>query len=271
MQEAMAKGDKDLAQDYLLKRGVPAYDALQTALAQLTKLNAAGAAAANDLGDQIYANSRWFVIGMTVVAVLLGAVLAFDLTRRITRPLVDSVKLAEAVAAGDLTRSLRVVGRHEVAQLQGAMLRMVERLKSVVTEVRDGVNSVSTASAQIATGNHDLSARTEQTASNLEETASSMEELTGAVSQSADTARQANQLASSAADAAARGGKVVGGVVLRMQQISDSSRKISDIIGVIDGIAFQTNILALNAAVEATRAGEQGRGFAVVASEVRSL
>ena len=271
MQDAMARGDKDLASEQLLKRGVPSYDALLASLNQLTKMNADGAEAANDLGDRIYASSRWMVIGMTVVAVLLGAGLAFVITRLITHPLADAVRLAEAVAQGDLTRSLRVVGQDELAQLQGALLRMVERLKSVVTQVRNGVDSVSSASSQIATGNHDLSARTEQTAANLEETASSMEELTGTVGQSADTARQANQLASSAAEAAARGGAVVGGVVQRMQEISDSSRKIADIIGVIDGIAFQTNILALNAAVEAARAGEQGRGFAVVASEVRSL
>jgi len=134
-----------------------------------------------------------------------------------------------------------------------------------------GVDSVTTASAEIATGNHDLSARTEQTASSLQQTASSMEELTATVSQSADTARQANQLATSAAEAATRGGTVVAQVVTNMEAITQSSRRISDIIGVIDGIAFQTNILALNAAVEAARAGEQGRGFAVVASEVRSL
>ena len=271
LQNALEKGDPDVVNEYLITRGVAKYDAVIKELDDLVKLNTDGANAANDLGDQIYANSRNMIIGMTVLAVLLGAALAVVITRQITRPLADSVQLAEAVAQGDLTRSLRVTGQDEVAQLQGALLRMVEQLKSVVSQVRDGVDSVSSASAQIATGNHDLSARTEQTASNLEETASSMEQLTGAVGQSADTARQANQLASTAADAAARGGEVVGHVVERMQQISESSKKIADIIGVIDSIAFQTNILALNAAVEAARAGEQGRGFAVVASEVRSL
>ena len=237
----------------------------------LVELNSKNSDIANDLGDRIYANSRNLIIGMTAVAVLLGAALAWAITRQITQPLAASVQLAEAVANGDLTRSLQVMGADELAHLQGALLRMVDQLKTVVTQVRDGVDSVSSAASQISTGNHDLSARTEQTASNLEETASSMEELTGTVGQSADTARQANQLASTAADAAARGGRVVGAVVDRMEQISDSSRKIADIISTIDGIAFQTNILALNAAVEAARAGEQGRGFAVVAGEVRTL
>ncbi len=211
------------------------------------------------------------VIGMTALAIVLGAGLAMTITRRITRPLSDAVKLAQAVASGDLTQDLRVHGQDELAQLQQALRDMVARLRALVGEVRDGVSSVSTAAAQIASGNHDLSSRTEQTAANLEETASSIEQLTSTVGQSADTARQANQLASSAASAAQRGGQVVDGVVERMQEISNASRKIADIIGVIDGIAFQTNILALNAAVEAARAGEQGRGFAVVASEVRSL
>ncbi|MDH1607766.1 methyl-accepting chemotaxis protein, partial [Comamonas aquatica] len=148
---------------------------------------------------------------------------------------------------------------------------MTQKLRTVVGEVRNGVDSVSSAASQISTGNQDLSARTEQTAANLEETAASIEELTATVTQSADTARQANQLASTAVQAAERGGEVVNQVVRSMEQINTSSRKIGDIIGVIDGIAFQTNILALNAAVEAARAGEQGRGFAVVAGEVRSL
>ena len=211
--------------------------------------------------------------GLVVSAVLVVVVLllAWKLVRSITVPLNEAVETIDAIAAGDLTRELQSTRKDEFGHMLRSLSAMSTRLRGVVSEVRVGVDSVSSASIQIANGNHDLSARTEQTASNLEETAASMEELTATVSQSADTARQANQLAGTAAQAAARGGEVVGQVVTSMQQITDSSRKISDIIGVIDGIAFQTNILALNAAVEAARAGEQGRGFAVVASEVRSL
>jgi methyl-accepting chemotaxis protein len=210
--------------------------------------------------------------GLVVSAVLVVVVLllAWKLVRSITVPLDEAVETIDAIAAGDLTRELQSTRKDEFGHMLRSLSAMSTRLRGVVSEVRVGVDSVSSASIQIANGNHDLSARTEQTASNLEETAASMEELTATVSQSADTARQANQLAGTAAQAAARGGEVVGQVVTSMQQITDSSRKISDIIGVIDGIAFQTNILALNAAVEAARAGEQGRGFAVVASEVRS-
>ncbi|HSV69686.1 MAG TPA: methyl-accepting chemotaxis protein [Methylibium sp.] len=214
---------------------------------------------------------------MTLSLVLMLAVCAAGVaggmwfSRSITRPLGRAVEVAGAVAAGDLSRELEFDGRDEVARLGQALGEMVARLRGVVGEVRQGVESVSTASSQIATGNLDLSARTEQTASNLQQTAASMEQITGTVTQSADTAQQANQLAASAAAAAEQGGAVVTRVVASMQEISDSSKRIADIIGVIDGIAFQTNILALNAAVEAARAGEQGRGFAVVASEVRSL
>ena len=213
------------------------------------------------------------IIGIVSSMVLLavGLFLAWRLVRSITVPLDQAVDAIDAIAGGDLTRELESTRKDEFGHMLRSLGAMSTRLRAVVGEVRTGVDAVSSASVQIANGNHDLSARTEQTASNLEETAASMEELTATVSQSADTARQANQLAGTAAQAAARGGEVVGQVVTSMQQITDSSRKISDIIGVIDGIAFQTNILALNAAVEAARAGEQGRGFTVVASEVRSL
>jgi len=215
--------------------------------------------------------ATWVGVAVSFVVVALGLLLAHLLVRSITTPLTRAVGLADAIAAGDLTRDVHDERRDELGQLLRALSAMGARLRSVVGEVRSGVESVSAASSQIAIGNHDLSARTEQTAANLEETAASMEELTATVTQSADTARQANQLAANAAQAAEQGGQVMDQVVSSMQQITDSSRKIADIIGVIDGIAFQTNILALNAAVEAARAGEQGRGFAVVAGEVRSL
>ena len=227
--------------------------------------------AAKQEAQALRQRAMWMGAGIAAVVVVLGLVLANLLVRSITHPLERAVGLANAIAGGDLTQDVHDDRRDELGHLLRSLSAMGARLRGVVGEVRSGVESVSAASSQIATGNHDLSARTEQTAANLEETAASMEELTATVTQSADTARQANQLAANAAQAAERGGEVVGQVVTSMQQITESSRKIADIIGVIDGIAFQTNILALNAAVEAARAGEQGRGFAVVAGEVRSL
>ena len=217
-------------------------------------------------------SQAYVAIGLVCgLIVLMGLAMAAFILRSITAPLNEAVALADSIAAGDLTASVRNDRNDELGHLLKSLNVMAERLRTVVGQVRSGVESVSSASGQIATGNQDLSARTEQTAANLEETAASMEELTATVTQSADTARQANQLASTAAQAAEQGGQVVQRVVQSMGQITDSSRKIADIIGVIDSIAFQTNILALNAAVEAARAGEQGRGFAVVAGEVRSL
>jgi methyl-accepting chemotaxis protein len=215
--------------------------------------------------------SRWMMIGAGIVAFLASAGLAFWITESITAPLDKAVAVAKSVAAGDLTTYISVDSDDETGQLLGALKEMNDALALTVGNVRRSTETISTASHEIASGNADLSSRTESQASSLEETASSMEELTSTVKQNADNARQANQLVISASSVAVRGGQVVSQVVDTMASIKESSRKIVDIIGVIDGIAFQTNILALNAAVEAARAGEQGRGFAVVASEVRNL
>ena len=210
----------------------------------------------------------WGVAGLLL---LVAVVMARWLVVNITRPLQQAVQLTATIGGGDLNVAAKTDRCDEFGHLMNALDAMAERLRQVVSEVRSGVGEVSDAAAEIAKGNADLSTRTEQTAANLEQTAASIEQLTATVHQSADTSRQANQLAATAVQAAERGGAVVQQVVHSMDQIHASSRKIGDIIGVIDGIAFQTNILALNAAVEAARAGEQGRGFAVVAGEVRTL
>lgn len=219
------------------------------------------------------ANDRSFnqlvLLGICLVA--LGAVCAFIISRSITHPLKSAVDVATKVAAGDLTTSVSASSKDEIGDLMHALREMNGGLRKIVEDVKRGTDMIATASSEIAAGNVDLSSRTEQQASSLEETASSMEELTSTVRQNSDNARQANQLAITASDVAVKGGHVVSQVVDTMGSINESAKKIVDIIGVIDGIAFQTNILALNAAVEAARAGEQGRGFAVVASEVRSL
>ncbi|MRW90922.1 HAMP domain-containing protein [Duganella sp. FT80W] len=223
--------------------------------------------------DEVARDSRNLLIVLAVLVVGFGSAFAWWLTAGITRPINEAVALAESVAEGDLVDhgSRSAYSQDEPGKLLQALNRMSHSLVRIVGEVRQGTDTISTASTEIAAGNLDLSSRTEEQASSLEETASSMEELTSTVKQNADNARQANQLAASAAEVAQRGGAVVSDVVHTMASIEASSKKIVDIIGVIDGIAFQTNILALNAAVEAARAGEQGRGFAVVASEVRNL
>jgi methyl-accepting chemotaxis protein len=227
-------------------------------------------ARADDIA-RIEASSRNLVLLLAALALVLGSFTAWRLTRGITRPLQRAVGVARRVADGDLTTDIQVDSADETGQLMQALRDMNASLSQVVGQVRQGTDNMATASSQIAAGNQDLSARTEQQASSLQQTAASMEELTATVKQNADNARQANQLALSASSVAVKGGEVVSQVVETMAAITASSNKVVDIIGVIDGIAFQTNILALNAAVEAARAGEQGRGFAVVASEVRSL
>jgi methyl-accepting chemotaxis protein len=217
-----------------------------------------------------YARFRNISIATIALGLMLSAFMGFWLIRAISRPLNEAIKLARSVAEGDLTQKIEVKTAYETGQLLLALKNMNDSLVKIVTEVRTGTDTIATASNEIASGNLDLSSRTEQQASSLEETASSMEELTTMVKQNADNARQANGLVVSASETAIKGGKMVSQVVDTMGSINESAKKIVDIIGVIDGIAFQTNILALNAAVEAARAGEQGRGFAVVASEVRN-
>lgn len=247
------------------------YPAVQKSMKALNQLQLDVAKRQFTASQTRYAVVRNIAIAAIALGLALSAWLGFILIRAITGPLNTAVRLARAVAAGDLTQQVDVHSTNEVGQLMQALKDMNDNLVKVVGQVRSGTDTVATASAQIAAGNLDLSSRTEEQASSLEETASSMEELTSTVKQNAENARQANQLVVSTADVAAKGGQVVGQVVDTMASIKSSSRKIADIIGVIDGIAFQTNILALNAAVEAARAGEQGRGFAVVASEVRNL
>ena len=232
-----------------------------------TKQNAATAAHAT-AGTR---NALVIEAALVAAAIAICVIVAWRITRGIKGPIGRAVKVAERIAEGNLNNVVEQGGKDEIGRLLQAIAGMQDRLRGLVGEIRQTADSIQVASAEVATGNQDLSQRTEQAASNLQQTASSMEQLTGTVRQSADAAAQANQLAASAAEVAQRGGNVVAQVVTTMDAINASSKKISDIIGVIDGIAFQTNILALNAAVEAARAGEQGRGFAVVAGEVRSL
>ena len=262
------------ATQHLFSAGAPAANKLSAQMSQLVERRSTSAKALSEETNVIYANIRNLLIALTLAGVLAGAVIGVVITRSLTRQLggepADVAAAANAIAAGDLSTSIDT-SQARPASVVYAMHEMQAALRRIVSTVRASSDSIATGAHQIATGNSDLSQRTETQASNLEETAASMEEIASTVQTSADTARQATQLATSASQAATQGGEVMQQVVQTMEQINTASRKIADIIGVIDGIAFQTNILALNAAVEAARAGEQGRGFAVVASEVRSL
>ena len=250
---------------------LPVLNRLQARLSDLVELQKKVVGESGVAIKHQIASTRELMVTLGLAAILLSVVIAYRIGLGITRPINEAVKVAQTVAAGDLTSKIDIRSVDETGLLLQALRHMNQNLFDIVAKVRAGTESIAAASGQIASGNLDLSARTEEQASSLEQTAASMEELTATVRQNADNARQAKQLAASASNVATAGGTVVAQVVDTMTSIRASSRRIVDIIGVIDGIAFQTNILALNAAVEAARAGEQGRGFAVVATEVRNL
>ena len=264
-------GDREGASRLMIAETLPALDALQGPIDKLTALQKRVVTDSSAELQASIARSRLVLVLMGSLSLVLGVGFAWWVTRSITRPMGEAVAIARRVAAGDLDLQVAARTRDECGQLLTALGDMTESLTHIVGRVRLGTDSMATATSQIAAGNLDLSSRTEEQASALEQTSASMQEIAGTVKQNFESGQHANRLAESASEVAVKGGAVVGQVVQTMEAINASSRRIADIIGVIDGIAFQTNILALNAAVEAARAGEQGRGFAVVASEVRSL
>jgi methyl-accepting chemotaxis protein len=261
----------DAGVKHLTQVVAPAVNAWMNAIEALLNHQTGQNHAEQQEAQQAYVHARAILLALGLAAALAALAIGWTTTRSITRPMNEAVALAQTVAAGDLTTTITATSRDETGQLLQALGTMNDNLQAIVARVRSSTDTIATASGEIAAGNLDLSARTEQQAGALEETASSMEEMTATVKQNAENARQANTLAAGASEIALQGGEVVSRVVATMNSIDESAKKIVDIIAVIDGIAFQTNILALNAAVEAARAGEQGRGFAVVASEVRNL
>ena len=269
--QLVASGKRDAAVALMLSETTPALNVFMGDVNKLELfLKGVVSSNGNDVKQTVDVTSNVMII-IGIAAMIIGIYFAYVVSRSITRPIIEAVKIAETVAAGDLSSHIEVKSTDETGQLITALKQMNENLVTIVTRVRTGTDTIATASNQIASSNLDLSARTEEQASALEQTAASMEELTSTTKHNSDNARQANQLAQSASKIAQKGGEVVSQVITTMGSINESAAKIANIIGVVESIAFQTNILALNAAVESAHAGEHGRGFSVVATEVRNL